>query len=151
MDKLSLPSFDFNIKESDGKTVIFDIIRKKYLVLTPEEWVRQHFVHYLINHLGYAKTLISVEHGLKYNSLQKRTDIIVYDRNANPLVLVECKASENRLNQKVLEQAMMYNKTLKAEYIIVTNGLEHSCLRVDSTKKDIEFLNSLPFYKDIVK
>jgi len=151
MEKLSLPSFDFNIKESDGKTVIFDIIRKKYLVLTPEEWVRQHFVHYLINQLGYTKALISVEHGLKYNKLQKRTDIIVHDREAKPLVLVECKAPEHRLNQKVLEQAMMYNKTLKAEYIIVTNGLEHSCLKVDSIGRKIEFLSTLPFYKDIVK
>ena len=151
MEKLSLPSFDFNIKESDGKTVIFDIIRKKYLVLTPEEWVRQHFVHYLINQLGYTKALISVEHGLKYNKLQKRTDIIVHDREAKPLVLVECKAPEHGLNQKVLEQAMMYNKTLKAEYIIVTNGLEHSCLKVDSIGRKIEFLSTLPFYKDIVK
>ena len=151
MDKLSLPTFDFNIKESDGKTVIFDIIRKKYLVLTPEEWVRQHFVHYLINHLGYAKSLISVEHGLKYNKLQKRTDIIVYDRKGDPLVLVECKAPEYNLNQKVLEQAMMYNRVLNAVYIIVTNGLEHSCLKVNSDNRSVEFLSSLPFYNEIEK
>ena len=150
MDKLSLPSFDFNIKESDGKTVIFDIIRKKYLILTPEEWVRQHFVHYLINHLGYSRALISIEHGLKYNKLQKRTDIIVYNRDATPLVLVECKASEHRLNKKVLEQAMMYNKTVNAAYIIVTNGLEHSCLRVDPIERNVEFLSELPHFKDIV-
>lgn len=151
MDKLSLPTFDFNIKESDGKTVIFDIIRKKYLILTPEEWVRQHFVHYLINHLGYVKTLISVEHGLKYNKLQKRTDIIVHDRKGDPLVLVECKAPEYNLNQKVLEQAMMYNRVLNAEYIIVTNGVEHSCLRVNSANKSVEYLSSLPFYNEIEK
>jgi hypothetical protein len=151
MDKLSLPTFDFNIKESDGKTVIFDIIRKKYLVLTPEEWVRQHFVHYLINHLGYVKALISVEHGLKYNKRQKRTDIIVYDRDAQSLVLVECKAPEINLNHKVLEQAMMYNKIVKAAYIIVTNGIEHSCLKVDPDNKSVEYLNSLPFYNEIVK
>lgn len=151
MDKLSLPTFDFNIKESDGKTVIFDIIRKKYLVLTPEEWVRQHFVHYLINHLGYVKSLISVEHGLKYNKLQKRTDIIVHDRKGDPLVLVECKAPEYNLSQKVLEQAMMYNRVLNAEYIIVTNGLEHSCLRVNSANKSVEYLSSLPFYNEIEK
>lgn len=151
MDKLSLPTFDFNIKESDGKTVIFDIIRKKYLILTPEEWVRQHFVHYLINHLGYVKTLISVEHGLKYNKLQKRTDIIVHGRKGDPLVLVECKAPEYNLNQKVLEQAMMYNRVLNAEYIIVTNGVEHSCLRVNSANKSVEYLSSLPFYNEIEK
>lgn len=86
MVKLSLPVFNINIKESAGKTVIFDVIRKKYIVLTPEEWVRQHFVHYLINHLGYAKGLIGVEQGMKYNSLLKRTDIIVFDRAGAPLV-----------------------------------------------------------------
>jgi len=149
MDKLSLPTYNFNIKDFEGKTVIFDIIRKKYLVLTPEEWVRQHFIHYLINQLGYAKSLISVEHGLKYNSLLKRTDIIVYSNTAEPLVLIECKAPEHRLNKKVLEQAMMYNKTVQAEYIIVTNGLEHSCLRIDRVNKRVDYLNTIPFYHDI--
>jgi Type I restriction enzyme R protein N terminus (HSDR_N) len=149
MDKLSLPVFDINIKEYDGKTVIFDIIRKKYLVLTPEEWVRQHFVHFLINHLGYTKALIGVEQGLKYNTLQKRTDIIVYDRLGKPLVLVECKEPSHRLNQKVMEQAMMYNKTLAAPYIIVSNGIDHSCMHVHPEKKKVEFLKEIPRFEEI--
>ncbi len=149
MEKLNLPAFDFNIKESAGKTVIFDIIRRKFIVLTPEEWVRQHFVNYLINYLGYARPLIGVEQGMKYNSLSKRTDIVVYDRVGRPLVLVECKAPGYRLKQKVMEQALMYNKTLKAGYIIVTNGLEHSCLRINRNTQKVEFLSELPRFSDI--
>jgi hypothetical protein len=151
MDKLSLPIFDINIKESGGKTVIFDIIRKKYIVLTPEEWVRQHFVHYLIDHLGYSKALIAVEQGMKYNTLLKRTDIIVFDRTGMPLVLVECKEPAHRLNQKVMEQAMMYNKTLKAPYIIVSNGIDHSCMQVNLESKKIDFLNTIPRFQDIIQ
>lgn len=150
MDKLSLPVFDFNIKESAGKTVIFDIIRRKYIVLTPEEWVRQHFVNYLIAHLGYSKPLIAVEQGMKYNSRLKRTDIIVFDRTGTPLVLVECKEPGHRLNQKVMEQAMMYNKTLKAPYIIVSNGIEHSCMHIHPEKQQVEFLDTIPRFEEIV-
>ena len=150
MEKLSLPVFDFNIKESEGKNVIFDIIRKKYIVLTPEEWVRQHFVHYLIDHLGYSKGLIGVEQGLKYNSLLKRTDIIVYDRKGAPLLLVECKEPGHNLNQKVMEQAMMYNKTLIAPYIVVSNGVEHSCMHLDPSTRKVEFLSNIPRFEEII-
>ena len=150
MDKLSLPVFDFNIKESAGKTAIFDIIRKKYIVLTPEEWVRQHFVNYLINHLGYSRALIAVEQGMKYNTLLKRTDIIVFDRSGAPLVLVECKEPAHRLNQKVMEQAMMYNKTLKAPYIIVSNGIDHSCMHVHPSRNKVEFLDRIPRFEEII-
>jgi hypothetical protein len=150
MEKLSLPVCDINIKESDGKTVIFDIIRKKYIVLTPEEWVRQHFIHYLIEHLGYSKPLIAVEQGMKYNTLLKRTDIIVFDRAGAPLVLVECKEPAHRLNQKVMEQAMMYNKTIKAPYIIVSNGIDHSCMHLQQAEQKIEFLNEIPRFEDII-
>jgi hypothetical protein len=151
MDKLSLPVFDINIKESEGKTVIFDIIRKKYIVLTPEEWVRQHFVNYLINHLGYVKALIGVEQGLKYNKLQKRTDIIVYDRKGSPLVLVECKEPNHKLNRKVMEQGMMYNKTLNAPYIIISNGIEHSCMHLDPATLKVTFLSKIPDFEEICR
>jgi hypothetical protein len=150
MDKLSLPVCDINIKESAGKTVIFDIIRKKYIVLTPEEWVRQHFINYLIEHLGYSKPLIAVEQGMKYNTLLKRTDIIVFDRSGAPLVLVECKEPAHRLNQKVMEQAMMYNKTIKAPYIIVSNGIDHSCMHVQPKNQKLEFLNVIPRFDEII-
>jgi len=151
MDKLNLPSFNFNIKKSDGQSVIYDIIRKKYIVLTPEEWVRQHFIHYLINQLGYSKPLISVERGLKYNSLQKRTDIMVYARDGSPLILVECKAINIRLNQTVMNQAMMYNRSVTAKYIILTNGIEHSCLSINYLKGKVDYLNSIPTFEEIGK
>jgi len=151
MEKLSLPTFDLNIKKSDGKTVIFDIIRKKYLVLTPEEWVRQHFIHYLISELGYSKALISVEQGMKYNTLYKRTDIVVYNRQGEPLILIECKAANHRLNQKVVEQALMYNKSLNAAYVIITNGIEHSCLHVVKNQAKIVFLTSIPRFEEIIE
>ncbi len=151
MDKLSLPTFNINIKESAGKTVIFDIIRKKYIVLTPEEWVRQHFIHYLIDHLGYSRALIGVEQGMRYNALLKRTDIIVFDRTGAPLVLVECKEPAHRLNQKAMAQAMMYNKTLKAPYIIVSNGIDHSCMHVNPVDKKVDFLNTIPRFEEILK
>ncbi|MEN8248205.1 MAG: type I restriction enzyme HsdR N-terminal domain-containing protein [Bacteroidota bacterium] len=151
MDKLNLPVYDLNIKETEGKTVIFDVIRKKFVVLTPEEWVRQHFVNYLIHHLGYSRSLISVEHGLKYNALAKRTDIIVYSNKGVPILLVECKAPEHKLGQKVMEQAMMYNKTVNADYLVITNGLEHSCLFIDRGSNELKFLSEIPSFEDINK
>lgn len=149
MNKLNLPSFNFNIKKSDGQSAIFDIIRKKYIVLTPEEWVRQHFIHYLINQLGFSKPLISVERGLKYNSLQKRSDILVFSRDGSPLILVECKAITIRLNQRVMDQAVMYNRTVAAKYIILTNGMEHSCMKVSHSEGKVDYLNSLPTFAEI--
>lgn len=150
MHKLSLPSFDVRLQKAEGKTLIYDIIRKKYVVLTPEEWVRQHFVHYLISDLGYPKPLISVETGIKYHALAKRTDIIVYNRKGMPFVLVECKSSAINLNQKVMEQALMYNRTINAEYIILSNGLENSCIKIKTDQQSVEFLPNLPRFEEIV-
>ena len=101
--------------------------------------------------MGYSKTLIAVEQGLKYNKLQKRSDIIVFDRQGNPLILIECKATSIMLNQKVMDQATMYNRTIKANYIIVTNGLEHSCLRLLRAERKVEFLNSIPRFEEITE
>ena len=151
MDKLSLPVINARISQIDDKPYIFDIVRKKNILLTPEEWVRQHFVHYLIDGLGYPKPLIKVEQGLRYHSLLKRSDIIVFDRSGVPLVLVECKAPEIPLNQKVVEQAMMYNKTIMAPYIIITNGIEHSCLYINREDSKIDFLPELPRFEKIIK
>ena len=129
--------------------MVFDLIRKKYIVLTPEEWVRQHFINYLITELGYPKTLINVEQGLKYNSLQKRSDINIFSRNGEPLVLVECKAAQYALNKKVMEQALMYNRTIGARYIIVTNGVESACLVINKENNKVEFLSEIPPYEQL--
>lgn len=149
MDQLSLPSFNIQLKKENGVDMVFDQIRKKHIVLTPEEWVRQHFVNYLIAHLGYPRSLINVEQGLRYNSLLKRSDIVVYSRDGNPIMLVECKSVKYQLNKKVVEQALMYNKTIDAQYIIVANGLESACMKIDKVKSNVEFLPRIPEYGDL--
>ena len=149
MDKLNLPPFDHNIKHQDNKNVIFDVIRKKYVVLTPEEWVRQHFIHYMINQLNYSRSLIKVEGGLKYNKLAKRSDVIAYARDSSPFLLVECKAPGVRINQAAFRQSAMYNKTIGARYVALTNGLEHVCFEVQSDVKKIEFLDHIPHFPPV--
>lgn len=144
MDNLNLPPFDYQVRQTDDETFIFDIIRKKYLVLTPEEWVRQHFVHLMINQFNYPKSLISLETGHLYNQLHKRTDIIVYDRNAEPFLLIECKAASVELSQKTFEQVCVYNQTVKAPYICITNGIKTLCCEVNLTTNEVNYLKTLP-------
>lgn len=146
MDKLNLPSYDHKIKQEGGKVFIFDEIRKKYIVLTPEEWVRQHFIQYMITKLGYPRGLIKVEGGVKYNGLNKRSDLVAFDRDSEPLLLVECKAPEVYLNQSTFEQAAMYNRTIGARFVVLTNGIEHSCFTYNPETKSIEFLDHLPSF-----
>ena len=147
MLKLNLPEFEVNLKKSEGKIWIFDGIRKKYLVLTPEEWVRQHLVNYFIHHLKYSKSLISVERGLHYNQLQKRSDITVFDRSGNPWMIVECKSPEINLDQKTVLQVAVYNADVKAKYVSVSNGLKHVCYETKADVKDIVLLNSFPEFE----
>ena len=130
MDKLNLPPGNFKIDKKNGKTVILDPIRKKYLVLTPEEWVRQHFIQFLVQHHQYPTGLISLEAGLKYNGMPRRSDIVVYNQQGKPHLLVECKAPQVALQNKgpwqsALAQVAAYNELLMAPYIILTNGLRH--------------------------
>lgn len=144
MKKLNLPPFEYKIKRESTHTRIFDIIRKKYLVLTPEEWVRQHFIHFLIGQFNYPKALIKVETGIKYNELSKRSDIVAYDRSGVPFLLVECKSHDSKISKSALFQAVTYNKTLHAKYLVVTNGMTFICGRVDKENKNITWLDSLP-------
>jgi hypothetical protein len=146
MQQLNLPSFDYKIREIDGKAAIFDILRKRYIVLTPEEWVRQHFIHFLITHYQYPKSLIKIESGHKYNQLQKRSDIIVYDRYGKVFLLVECKSADIAISQKVFEQAALYNQSLNARHLAVTNGLNHFVCSVDYENKDYKFLKDIPLF-----
>jgi hypothetical protein len=144
LTRLNLPSFDCKITEKEGKKFIFDPIRKKDIVLTPEEWVRQHFIHLLINEMSFAKGLIKIESGLTYHQLDKRTDIVVYDKAAKPYLLIECKAPKVPLNKKVISQATVYNKTLKAPFIAITNGLKTFCFEMDFEKGTSTQMKSLP-------
>ena len=127
MVSLNLPSIEKRTKHAHGKVWIFDGIRKKYVVLTPEEWVRQHVIGYLINQLGYPKSLIRVEYSLVYNKLSKRSDVVVFNRSGQPWMVVECKAPEIKLDDQTARQISVYNQTLNASYLVVTNGLVMYC------------------------
>jgi len=147
--KLNIPQFELKIKEEEGKFLVFDIIRKSYFLLTPEEWIRQHFIHLLIDHYHYPKSLIKIESGLRYNNLFKRSDIIVYDREGKPFLLVECKSAEIKLTNTGFEQASVYNKTIKASFIVLTNGLSTFCCKVNQENGQYEFIKDLPSFPTI--
>ncbi len=149
MQELNLPKYPIKLKEEKGTKYIFDSIRKKYLVLQPEEWVRQNFIQYLINDKSFSASLIAIEKGLQLNELKKRADIVIYDNQANPIVLVECKAPKVKINQEVFEQVARYNVVFKVPYLVVTNGMEHYCAKVDFKENGFEFLRELPDYKDL--
>ncbi len=151
LKQLTLPTFDYKITEIEGKNYIFDIIRKKNLILTPEEWVRQHFIHLLINQYLYPKSLFKIEGGLKYNRLQKRSDIVIYDRIGSPFLLVECKSADETINQSVVEQASRYNQTIRAKYLAVTNGIKTFCFEIDFEKNITIQLQNLPFIEKMSK
>ncbi|MFC5409214.1 type I restriction enzyme HsdR N-terminal domain-containing protein [Larkinella bovis] len=144
MESLNLPVFDYNMKHIEGKPHIFDVLRKKFVLITPEEWVRQHVVHLLLNHYGYPKALIRNEGGLKLNQLRKRTDILVFDRLGKPYLLVECKAPQVAVTQQVFDQIARYNHVHQAPYLVVTNGLTHFCCCVNHQLNTVDFLDDLP-------
>jgi hypothetical protein len=146
MHQLNLPSFDYKLKKADGKVWIFDVIRKKYIVLTPEEWVRQHFLHYLLTELMYPRALVRIEGGLTYNTLSKRSDIVVFDRQGKPWMLIECKSPDLQLSENTLHQASAYNATLKAKYLTVTNGLVHYCSETNWDEGKTSLLSEMPLY-----
>lgn len=141
---LNLPSFQTKIKEENGKLMILDYLRKKYLVLTPEEWVRQHWINYLIEGMSYPKGLFSLEKGLKYNQLSKRTDLVVFDREGEAFLLIECKAPSVKINQKTLTQALTYNKPLNCTHIILSNGFQHICMSFDKNKGEFVQKSTVP-------
>lgn len=149
MQHLNLPSYKFRIKSSENKYFIFDIIRKKNIVLTPEEWVRQHFVHYLIEEKKYPISLISIEKKLTINKLTKRTDILVFNKKGEPAIIIECKAPSVKITQDTFDQIARYNLTLNAKYLITTNGLEHYYCKMDFQNECYIFLKDIPDYTDI--
>lgn len=144
--KLNLPAFDYQLRKEDDKVLIFDVLRKKYLVLTPEEWVRQHFVHYLITEMKYPRSLIKLEGGLSYNTLAKRSDIVVFDREGKPWMVVECKAPDQPINDSTVRQASVYNTTLQAKYLTVTNGLLHYYFETDWQTKVTRSIRDIPVF-----
>ena len=144
---LNLPSYNHKLKKINDKLCIWDIIRKKNIVLTPEEWVRQHFVHHLINEHQYPKSLIKLESSLDYNKRLKRTDIQVFDRAGKLFMIIECKAPYIKLSQAVFAQAAQYNHVLKAQYLTISNGMIFHCCRTDWETKQMDFLETLPIFQ----
>lgn len=141
---LTIPPFEPRLDFREDKWWIFEPLRKKFLVLTPEEWVRQHWIQFLILGKNYPKGLFSVEKGLKYNSLQKRTDVLVFDRNGSPYLLIECKAPEVKLNQQVLSQAMTYLHKIECPHLILSNGLNHLVFSWSEKEKKLLQTQDLP-------
>ena len=144
MQRLNLPTFNFKLKSSENKTLIFDKLRKKYVVLTPEEWVRQHYVCFLIEEKKYPISLIALEKQLIINNRKKRTDILVFNKKGNHEIIVECKAPSIKITQDTFDQIARYNLKLKANYLIVTNGLEHFYCKMDFEKETYIFLKDIP-------
>jgi len=143
---LNLPKAELSIKSKENKQFIFDIIRKKYMVLTPEEWVRQHVVHYLLNQKKYPKSIIAVEKQLTVNKMKKRFDVLVYNTTGTPEIIVECKAPKVKITQDTFDQIARYNLKLNANYLMVTNGLQHYFCMMDAENEKYVFLEELPEY-----
>ncbi len=148
MVDLNIPEQNIEIKSINSKNYIFDLLRKKHLILTPEEWVRQNLVSYFINDLNYPKGLIKTESSLKYNNLKKRSDILIYNNDMAHYMIVECKSYKMKLNKSHLNQSAMYNKIYRSRYLMVSNGMEHIVCEYDWENKTFKFRNSIPKYSN---
>lgn len=149
MITLNLPPFDIQLEQRAGKLVVWDILRLKWVRLTPEEWVRQHFVHYLIGHLGYPAGLLQNEVALTVGELKRRTDTILYDRTLKPQMLIEYKAPNIPLSQRTLEQIVCYNYALQVPYLILSNGLTHIAYHIDYSEQNYQTLDSIPSFAEL--
>jgi hypothetical protein len=145
---LNLPAFGHKIKKKDGKLFIWDRIRKKYIVLQPEEWVRQHFINFLIEEKKVPASLISLEYGQNYNTLSKRCDIVVWDDNLKPLLLVECKASHIAIDDDVFFQAVTYHSQLGVRFLVLTNGIAHHFYSMNI--HDFQLIENLPDFNEMI-
>lgn len=143
---LNLPHYPYKIITKEEKYYIFDVLRRKYVSLTPEEWVRQHFIHFLIKQKGYPQGLLANEVQVKLNGTQKRCDTVLYNRDLTARMIIEYKAPRVEITQAVFDQITRYNMTLKVEYLIVSNGINHYCCRIDYSKNNYTFLKEIPSY-----
>ncbi len=151
MQALNLPPYEIKTRmREDGHTEIFDFLRNRYVALTPEEWVRQHFTHYLTDHLHYPKALLANEVSLCVNGNTRRCDSVLYDKNGGiPRLIVEYKAPDVAITQHVFNQISSYNSVLQADYLIVTNGLNHYCLHIDYKNHTATYLPGIPDYSSL--
>ncbi len=149
MTELNLPPFDVKLKRSEKYFSIWDNIRRKYLVLTPEEWVRQHFVNYIVTEKNYPPALISNEKQITLNNTRRRCDTVVYNSKLQPVVIIEYKAPQVSITQDVFNQIVRYNMVLKVKYLIVSNGMEHYCCIIDYENDTYRYLNEIPDYRNL--
>lgn len=149
MEALNLPNYTEQLNINSSTNTIFDLVRKKHLVLTPEEWVRQNFILYLKNDKNFPLGLIGVEQGLTLNGLKRRCDIVGYDNTGKARLIVECKAPKVKITQKTFDQIASYNLKLNVDFLVVTNGLNHFCCLMDYTNNSYQFLEDIPGYEQI--
>lgn len=149
MYALNLPSYEAKIRKKGDGFEIFDPLRRKYLILTPEEWVRQHFVHYLISEKGYPASLIANEISLKLHSLTRRCDTVVYNRQLEPVMILEYKEPNVSVTQQVFDQVARYNSVLRVQHIVVSNGMQHYCYQLDYQDLSYKFLTEIPDYSEL--
>ncbi len=147
---LNLPDYPLNVKKNGNRLLVFDRLRKRFVALTPEEWVRQHFVEYLIQEKQFPSALMGNEVSLTQNGIKRRCDTLVADRQGKPLVIVEYKAPEIEITQQVFDQIVRYNMVLRARYLMVSNGMTHYCCHIDYDNNTYAFLTDIPRYEDIV-
>jgi len=149
LQPLQLPPYPFKITEHEGKLTLFDEIRKKHIIITPEEWVRQHFVQYLINQKGYPRALIKLEGGLTVHGKAGRSDIVIFNPAGERILMVECKAPSVKISQKAFDQVARYNMAHKVTLLAVSNGLDHYYCRVNFEEQNYRFLQELPAYGEV--
>jgi hypothetical protein len=149
MYELNLPKYEIQLRGTREKPEIFDFLRRRYVKLTPEEWVRQHFVHWIVEHKGYPKGLLGNEIELQVGEKKLRCDSILYDSNAHPVMIIEYKAPTIALSQKVFDQISAYNLLLHVDYLVMSNGIEHYCCQMDYERNCYYFLQDIPDYEKI--
>lgn len=150
MQKLNLPEYSFRTRTTEGKQYIFDSLRKKYVRLTPEEWVRQNFVQFLISEKKYPTSLIAIEAGVNINNNPQRADLIIFDRLGQPALVAEFKAPEVKISQQTFDQIVRYNRQLKVKFLIVSNGMQHYCCTIDYAENTYAFRPEIPAFEEIL-
>ena len=150
MLSLNLPRYDAKTQKRDGKEQIFDCLRRCYVALTPEEWVRQHFIHLLLEHKGYPATLTANEVAISLNGMKRRCDTVVYDKELKPRVIIEYKSPDVKIDEKVFAQIARYNLVLKVDFLIVSNGMQHFCCKMDYNTNSYIFLREIPTYNEVI-
>ncbi len=149
MQELNLPKYEIRVSRQEGRLTIFDFLRRRYVALTPEEWVRQHFTHFLVGHKGYPKGLLANEVELTIGDKSLRCDSVLYDRELRPRMIIEYKSPHIKLTQKVFQQIATYNFLLHVDYLVVSNGMEHHCVKMDYDNQKYLFLDDIPDYEKI--